>query len=76
MVKAPDLRPGPQGWGRGFEPHTWQKFIQILKRHPVSLEISVVPRNTILVTSYLLLYEVPILLNIVSVYRQKYFATN
>jgi hypothetical protein len=36
----------------------------------VLLEIIAVPRNTILITSYLLLYKVYILINIISVYRK------
>jgi len=37
------------------------------------LEIIAVYRNTILVTSYLLLYKVSILVNSISAYRQKFF---
>jgi hypothetical protein len=37
----------------------------------VLLGIIAVPRNTILVTSYILLYKVSILINTLSVYRRK-----
>jgi len=40
------------------------------------LEIISVPRYTILVPSYVLLYKVYIFINIIGVYRQNVFATN